>query len=219
MVLRPPFLIFVLVSLLACFASLLTLLCQSKKHGSIYLSSKPSYFAVHYSPIVIGTITKILWQTIISNYYRLTPYMSMAGSGRNQTWRKTMGPLIPFYLGTGHWMILVTHVSRLIMMFILPLKSVLFNSIGDPIRGGWKIRISPHVAQALLFIYALLAYLTLALVISLWGRRTGLKWDPVTIADKLVLLRGSDILNDFDGLDSMDGETIKTLGKCKWYYQ
>ena len=99
------------------------------------------------------------------------------------------------------------------MIFILPLKSVLFISTGDPIQGVWEIRFSPHVAEALLLIYALLACLTFTLVISLWGRRTGLKWDSITIADKLVLFRGSDVLNDFDGLDTMGRERT---GMCKW---
>ena len=52
-------------------------------------------------------------------------------------------------------------------------------------------------------------------------RRKGLKWDPVSIADKLVLLRGSDILNDFAGLDTMNRKMINILGRgrCKWYYR
>ena len=221
-VLRPSFLIFVLVFFLACFSCLFVLLYRSKKHGSIHLLSKPSYFALHYSPTVIGTITKILWQTITSNFYRLTPYMSMAGSSRNQTWEKTMGaayfPYLYVNYRRGHWMLLAAFVSQIIMVLILPLKSSLFISTGDPIQGGWEIRFSPHVAEALLFIYALLACLTLALVINLWGRQTGLRWDSVSIADKLALFHGSDILNDFDGLDSMDRKTINRLGNCKWSY-
>ena len=219
MVLRPSFLIFFLMVVLACFSYLFALLYRSKKHGSIYLLSKPSYFAIHYSPIVIGTVTKMLWRTITSDFYRLTPYMSMAGSSRNQTWDKTMGaayfPYLIFNFRGIHWILLAAYVSQITMTFILPLKSVLFISTGDPIQGRWEIQFSPYAAEALLFSYALLACLTFALVINLWGRRTGLKWDSVTIADKLVLFRGSDILDDFDGLDTMGRERIWYR---KWFY-
>ena len=104
------------------------------------------------------------------------------------------------------------------MLSIIPLKSVLFISTGDPYQGRWEVQIYSPVAIALLSVYALLACSTLALIINLWGRRTGLRWDLVSIADKLALFRGSDILDDFDGLDIMDRKTIKKLGKCKWYY-
>ena len=222
MVLQPSFLIFVLVFLLTCFSCLFVLLYQSKKHGSIHLLSKPSYFTLHYSPTVIRTITKILWQTITSNFYCLMPYMSMAGSGPNQTWQKTMGaayfPLFYLNFGTKHWMLLTAFASQVIMVFIIPLKFILFISTGNSIQGGWDIRISPHVALVLLFIYASLTCLMLALVINLWGRWTGLRWDSVSIADKLLLFHRSNILNDFDGLDTVDRKTIEKLGKCKWYY-
>ena len=227
MVLQTPFLISVFAIFLACFTSLLILLYRSKKHGSIHSSSKPSYFALHYAPTVIGTITTILWRTIISNFNRLTPYMSMAGSARNQTWRKTMGaayfPWFCIDCGAGHWKLMAASIQTDIMLWIIPLKSALFIGTADSIEGGWEIRFSPNVAIALIVIYALMACSTLALLIDLWGRRTELKWDPVFIADKLVLLRGSDILNDFDGLDTMNSETINRLGGYfydgrKWYY-
>ena len=89
MVLRSPFLIYVLIFFLGCFTSMFTVLYLSKKDGSIHFSSKPSY-AVHYLPAVVGTTTKLLWLAITSDLKRLTPYMSMAEPGRNQ-WRNTMG--------------------------------------------------------------------------------------------------------------------------------
>ena len=103
MVLRSPFLIFVLIFFLGCFTSMFTVLYLSKKDGSIHFSSKPSY-AVHYLPAVIGTTTKLLWLAITSDLKRLTPYMSMAEPGRNQWWN-TMGaayfPLFCIDFGTG----------------------------------------------------------------------------------------------------------------------
>ena len=115
--------------------------------------------------------------------------------------------------GAGHWKLIAAFVRTVIMVWIIPLKSALFVGTVDSIEGGWEIQFSPNVAKALIVIYALLACSTLALLVNLWGRQTGLKWDPVSIADKLVLLRGSDILNDFGGLDTMDSETINKLGR------
>ena len=118
---------------------------------------------------------------------------------------------------TGHWMLLAAFISQYIAVLIIPLNSILFISTGDPNQGGWEIQISPHVAIALLSVYVLLACLTFGLIINLWGHQTGLRWDLVSIADKLALFRGSDILDDLDSLDIMDRKMIKKLGKCKWY--
>ena len=65
MVLRSPFLIFVLIFFLGCFTSMFTVLYLSKKDGSIHFSSKPSY-AVHYLPAVIGTTTGWLSRQILN---------------------------------------------------------------------------------------------------------------------------------------------------------
>ena len=121
-------------------------------------------------------------------------------------------PRLNIDLRSGHWMLRALSIQTTIMVFVMPLKSTLFISTADPIEGGWEVRFSPNVAIALIVIYALLVFLTLALLVNLWSRQTGLKWDPISIADKLVLLRGSDTLSDFDGLDTMDWKTINRLG-------
>lgn len=104
----------------------------------------------------------------------------------------------------------------------MPLKSVLFISQGDPGR-GWEAQVSSPVAHVLISIYVYLICLTLALLKALWGYWTGLKWNPVSIADQLVLLHGSDILDDFNGLDIVDWKTMDSLEgqvntDSKWYY-
>ena len=109
-------------------------------------------------------------------------------------------------------MLFVAFALQNIMFYVISPKSSLFFGGRNSNDVGWEIQVSSDAAKALLFIYALLACSALALFVNLWGRRTGLKWDSVTIADKLALLRASDILNDFDGLGTMDKKTINRLG-------
>ena len=70
-----------------------------------------------------------------------------------------------------------------------------------PGDSGWEIVISPKIGFTLITIYALLILRTLTMLVTLWGRETGLKWDPTSVMDQLALVRGSNILPIFDGLE------------------
>lgn len=39
------------------------------------------------------------------------------------------------------------------------------------------------------------------MLLGLWNRDTGVKWDPVSVANQLALVQGSNILGGFHGLD------------------
>ena len=182
------------------------LLWRDTKRGSIHSSIPASYFAIRYLPTVAGTITSLLWKTIRGNFTRMTPYMSMAARG-SQPWRRTLGAPYNSGLGIdwggGHWLLVAVVVQQIILArFLVPLKSVLLTINPDSVRNGWETNISHGVAHALIVVYTILVCSTTAMIINLWNRPTGLKWDPTSIADQLVLLRGSDILEDFVYLDT-----------------
>lgn len=65
----------------------------------------------------------------------------------------------------------------------------------------WTISIPGSSAKYLMFNYSVLFLIVLGLLIYLWDKRTGLKWDPVSLADHMMLLQGSNILEDFSGLE------------------
>ena len=71
----------------------------------------------------------------------------------------------------------------------------------SPSENGWKAVISDKIGYTLISIYGLLALLTAVILARLWGRDTGLKWDPVSIADQLALVQGSNIWSIFSGLE------------------
>jgi hypothetical protein len=136
-------------------------------------------------------------------------------AGHPQTWRRTLGA--PYYSGpsvdwgAGHLFLVVIVVQQIILAQLIPLKSVLLSITPDPTNNGWETRISHPVAYTLIGMYAILVCLTVVMIIGLWNLRTGLKWDPTSIADQLVLLRGSDILDDFAYFDTEPRERMNEL--------
>jgi hypothetical protein len=214
LVLRFSFLVSVLLFFLTCLIATITLLWRSQKHGSIHTSTHASYLAIRYLPTVAGTITSLLWKTIRGNFNRITPYISMA-THHGQTWRKTLAapylfsPAVDW--GAGHWLLIAVIVQQIVLIQLIPLKSILLSN--TPVQNGWETEVSRGVAYTLVVIYIFLVCSTIAMIVNLWNCCTGLKWDPVSIADQLLLLHRSDILKDFAYFDTTSWETINEYQK------
>ncbi|RPA87413.1 hypothetical protein BJ508DRAFT_59542 [Ascobolus immersus RN42] len=133
------------------------------------------------------------YKTILARYF---PFVGLRNSGRN-----------------GHYMLLMGRLStRFIIGFLVPMKSayilpptkitafetlaasqdvkVLSDAVDNLSSSPLSLRISPVISYILLVIYATLLIATVAITVRLWGRETGLKWDPVSIADQIQLFHG-----------------------------
>ncbi|KAH6874582.1 hypothetical protein B0T10DRAFT_586201 [Thelonectria olida] len=62
-----------------------------------------------------------------------------------------------------------------------------------------RATVVPWALVTLLALYATISFYIVAVYFFLRGRVTGLRWDPVSIADQLVLFRHSEFLLDFEG--------------------
>ena len=86
-------------------------------------------------------------------------------------------------------------------LFTVPLQSSFFQTRYYTVdqHGFWMWTAVQPVGWTLLVLYVLLAIALLLLLLRFSGRNTGLRWDPESLADILVLLHRSNILSDFAG--------------------
>ena len=86
-------------------------------------------------------------------------------------------------------------------LLTVPLQSGLFQTryYTNEGEGVWRWTVVRPVGWTLLALYILLVIALVVLILRFRIRRTGLKWDPVSLADILVLFYRSNILSDFDG--------------------
>ena len=105
------------------------------------------------------------------------------------------------YIHNRHWLLSFGQlITILTLILLVPLKAAFVQvTPGDT---GWEIVISPKIGYSLITIYALLMLHIIAMLITLWNRETGLKWDPASVMDQLALVRGSNIFPIFDGLET-----------------
>ena len=91
-------------------------------------------------------------------------------------------------------------------LFTVPLQSCLFQTqyhIDNP-RDTWLWTTVRPVGWTLIVLYGLLVIALFYVMIRFILCQTGLKWDPVSLADILVLFNRSNIISDFEGLEIVD---------------
>ena len=212
-ILRERTLIVIAIFYLGLIAGLGLLYHYENSARIFHIHATASRFTIRILPSVIGSLSTLIFQSVVVNFARILPYIVMARPIHPEdncaTAQKTLlahyFPLLDtfnafsnrhFYLGA----MIVVHIF--LNPFITPAKSALIHkSVSDQDPDLWTISISGSSAIYLIFNYSLLFIMLLALLIYLWDRRTGLKWDPVSPADHIMLLQGSNILEDFSGLE------------------
>ena len=192
-----------------------------------HIHATASRFTIRILPALIGSLSTILFQSVISNFARIMPYIIIAkptspGDKCAIAQRTVLAAYFPFlnmfnslknkdfYLAA--MMATVIYVNP----FVTPAKSTLFNrttSKEDP--NVWTITISGGAARYLLVNYSILFITVFGLLLFLWDRRTELRWDPVSIADHMMLLQSSNIFKDFWGLEYMSPSFLESSGWSK----
>ena len=194
----------------------------------MHVDTTQAYYAFRYAPIIIGSVTSIWWRTIFTTYSRMSPYLSMSAlsnkwdvgeTNRQRTPRILQAYYadamfepavldIPTLISNGKWLLTVcTLVSIAIASYLMPLKATFIQV--TPGRSGWDIAVSNRIGYTLTSMYAMLSILTLLIMVKLCYRDTGLKWDPVSLADQLALVQGSNFVSLFSGLEACNHRDYK----------
>lgn len=188
-----------MIFFVACLGSILGILViDHRSQASLHLSSQRGFLAFRYLPSIIGTFTTMWWRSIGTAFFHIMPYMSIAdskvqASPSNDQRRKNWPRLVVIYL-------------QVMLVFIVPIKSVFIQLLPD--ESGWIVSVSRVAAGFLIAMYSLLITCTIFMALWFRNRQTGLKWDPVCIADQIALIQGSNILKSFHGLEFATREEV-----------
>ncbi|OCK89132.1 uncharacterized protein K441DRAFT_700111 [Cenococcum geophilum 1.58] len=160
------------------------------------------YFFIQIFPAVVGTITASFLRGITLTLSRLTPFILCAredGATAGETILRDYfpDPSLTDVWDTRNFTLGYAWALFILGNFILGFKASLLNTTdyGEAIVSTWAL-------YPLICIYFFIALFMIVVIIMLERvGSTGLRWDPVSLADHLVLFRHSNFLTAFEGTD------------------
>ena len=218
-ILRPLRLIFYLLAILAYLVCLLFCAIYSLIHTGLadYGSfGDGRYFVFQYFPTLLGVILFFWTVQIEVAVFRIAPFIAMASQSPKSRRAGAKLPLqpkgfvLPFFghFGAGLGAVGFWVVVAWLQTWSVPLLASSFNVYyqGSPDAGQWRWIATQGAIWVVIAIYLFLFIATITLLGWLkFGRRTtGLRWDPRSLADLVVLLERSNALDLHD--EHRDGE-------------
>lgn len=166
------------------------------------------YFVFQYLPQLLAMFI-ILWILIIqSAIHRIFPFITLSAGRDTQNSgvlddaklfpTNYMTPDLTFFKH-GEPVLGLCSITFWITLFTVPLQSCLFQT--RYYDGIWKWTAVQPIAWTLSALYLLLVVALLLLLLRFRLHLTGLRWDPVSIADIMVIFHKSNILSDFEHSD------------------
>lgn len=165
------------------------------------------YFTFQYLPTLLASII-IVWLLIVQNAIQRTFPFIVLSSERgtpnsgvlhdspifstnymipNSSFFKHREPLLGF-----------CSVLSWLALWTVPLQSCLFQTQYYTPESIWRWTTVLGIAYTLFVLYLLLALALLLTIFRITFRHTGLKWDPVSLADLLTVFHSSNFLSDFE---------------------
>lgn len=164
--------------------------------GSIYSGQ---YFLFRVVPAMLGAGILFWAQCTVTTMLRMRPFARLAARTRTARQDALFDDLYPTsFLRpqlVGTWRIWVPNLIIWLMNFTLPLQSCLFTPIY--VDGNWRWATVQGVAWALVALYILLLS-AIVMQLTCWlNGKTGVVWDPRSIADIAALIANSNTLADY----------------------
>ncbi|KAF5007954.1 hypothetical protein FDECE_5723 [Fusarium decemcellulare] len=168
-----------------------------------------AYFVIKILPTVIGTATAVLVDEMGQSLSRIRPFMLCAqeeGCTADKTILMSYFPMPDFTTlwKSRNWLLLVSKALSFINYFTIGLKTSFLLT-----PDYQNAEVVPWAVLSLVGLYAAVSLYLIAVFFSLHGKVTGLRWDPVSVADQLVLFRHSDFLDMFEGTWAADRTAIE----------
>jgi Protein of unknown function (DUF3433) len=212
MVLRPAVGIACMVLYLVVGASIGILYWRSiNSNGEkLRVSDQNVQLIARYLPTTTGTVTFLLFQTTCTEAIRMMPYINMADQrntiGKGSSARQSVAGM--FYPWRALWPLgftpfsfitCVSSISLLVIPWLVAAKSTLLAVV--PVDNYWEITILPEPAAGLIFCYLAMFFFTASIILWFWSKQTGLRWDPVSIADTIALFASCNAMTEFAPLE------------------
>ncbi|KAH9211362.1 hypothetical protein DL95DRAFT_511204 [Leptodontidium sp. 2 PMI_412] len=173
------------------------------------------YFFIQIFPAVVGTITASFLRGITVTLSRITPFILCAaptGSTAGKTILREYfpDPSIRDAFTTESFILSYAWILFIAGNFILGFKASLLNT--DMTEGYREAIVATWALYPLICIYSFIALFMVAVILKLeLAGSTGLRWDPVSLADHLVLFRHSNFLRFFEGTDMADRDSMSNV--------
>jgi hypothetical protein len=177
------------------------------------LSSENVHMISRYFPSIIGTVTVLFFRQTVREALRMVPFVSMADQNGQQTtgsepWKGVGGAWFPWQSITTtpkNFISILSLVCQFGASFIVSLKVALFASAphvdSTTNEEYWILTVRFYPAVVLIGGYIIMIFYTLYVPWHFRGQSTGLKWDPVSIADYASLFAHCNALQYFAPLE------------------
>lgn len=179
--------------------------------GTIYSGQ---YFVFRVLPAMLGAVILFWAQCVVATMLRMRPFARLAASKkaarRDAIFDElyTTSFLRPQLVGT--WHVWVPNLITWLMNFTLPLQSCLYTVVYED--GHWRWATVQGVAWTLVALYLLLVA-AIGIEMAYWLiNKTGVLWDPRSIADIAAIVANSNTLGDYKKTEILDGrEKLKRI--------
>ncbi|OCL11820.1 hypothetical protein AOQ84DRAFT_386557 [Glonium stellatum] len=180
---------------------------------NFHLSSENVHMISRYFPSVVGTATVLLFRQTVREALRMVPYVSMADQKDgvrigSEPWKGVGGEWFPWQSITTtpkSFMSVFSLMCQFMASFIVSFKVALFASTehvdDDTNENYWVLTVRLYPAAVLILGYIMMIVYTLYVSFHFSGKSTGLKWDPVSIADYASLFAQCNALPYFAPLE------------------
>ncbi|KAL9608130.1 MAG: hypothetical protein Q9167_007022 [Letrouitia subvulpina] len=182
------------------------------------------YFVLQYLPQLVAIAIEVWLIVVQCALHRILPFMIMHSEKRaGNSVAAFSAPLFPTNMllpnlwcfrhgepGFG-----LFFISVWVSLFTVPLQSCLYQTRYYDIDGSneWRWTSVQPIAWILFAVYIMIAFTLVFLFYKLRRNPTGLKWDPRSLADVLVLFQRSNILSYLLGSEIRDLDSTSIPGK------
>ncbi|KAI9675063.1 MAG: hypothetical protein M1817_001469 [Caeruleum heppii] len=209
-VIRPLSLGLLLIFCIAIIAVLIFSMLFSRSHAGLWMYDGDvgnRYFVCQFLPQLLACLFLLFLLSIQSTIIRLMPFIFMACDSAKlrsnalllDTFQSNL--LLPYaaYFRAGHPILGSCMLAFWLGLFTIPFSSSLIQVRLIEVQGRqtWRWVTVQPIAWILITLYVLLALAIFTVIILLFRRRTGLKWDPSSLADLIVLFQRSNSLADY----------------------
>lgn len=217
-ILRTPLLGLFILALLAYLVALIIAAAWSRSNRGLGLTrydgfADGKYFVFRYLPTLLGMVILAWLFQIVAAVYRIAPFIAMTSAASPPS--RLAGAKLPLQPRSwlrpyfGHFGARMPVVGTFLLLawlqiFTIPLLASSFNVHQDS-TGTWHWIAVQGAIWVVVGLYTLLLIASIVLLFAIGRTITGLKWDPRSLADVIVLLERS---NALDG----DSETVPQLG-------
>ena len=215
-ILRPLWLLLFLFLCLLMLAVLIFCAVYSNRNGGTglwdYLNFGDNrYFVFEYLPTFLGALIFLWLIQIQTALQRIVPFISMASEQYYQRSEAIFLQLYPMqfllprleYFRSGQSLVGFCFLVFWLFSWTIPLLASCFNVRYDTERSTWRWVAVQGVIWTTVALYILLIVALSVLLIFL-RRSTGLKWDPRSLADFIVLLERSNMVSDYNGSETFE---------------